>query len=328
MKIELVEKKEDWNNFVIENNGSFLQSFEWGELKKKSSSFVKRIRIIDNSFIILQAQIVKEKIPFLSYLYIPYGPVFNKSSLSDVQRKAFFILLDTIKEISRKLDICFLKIEPVISLPPLENKLCFFSSAKRIQPLKTMILNIDRKEEEILQGLDSKIRYNIRLAERKGVEIKIFDYYLPIFYSLLKETSRRQKFNIYPEEHYKTIFEIADSQFIPKMFLAEYQKKIILANITIFFGKRAYSIHLGWDYNYRQFKAIELKHWQGFMLAKKLGCKEYDFWGIDERRFPGVTNFKKGFNGIKIEYPEGIDIVFNKGLYKTYLLLKRLKNIF
>ncbi len=59
-----------------------------------------------------------------------------------------------------------------------------------------------------------------------------------------------------------------------------------------------------------------------------MGCKIYDFWGIDEKKFPGVTNFKRGFRGEEIEYPLGVDIVFNNIWYQIYRIMKIIKQIF
>jgi len=327
MKLKIIQEKDNWNEFIKENDGSFLQSFEWGQLQEKFFHKVSRWEISENGRKVLQSQMIKEKIVFFNYFYIPYGPVFDKSATLEEKKQAFKLLLNEVQKKAEEEGAVFLKIEPLAPLPQVSNFKPVISS-KRIQPQRTIILNIDRTEQEILKSLNRKIRYNIRLAIKKGVRIKISDEYLPIFYNLLEKTKKRQNFNIYPESHYKAIFAVANSDFKAKMLLAEYRKKIILAEINIFFGKRATDLHSGFDYEYRSLKPSELMNCQCILIAKQLGCKEYDFWGIDEKKFPGVTSFKKGFSGQETEYPMALDFIFNKKLYKSYTFLRKLKHIF
>jgi lipid II:glycine glycyltransferase (peptidoglycan interpeptide bridge formation enzyme) len=163
---------------------------------------------------------------------------------------------------------------------------------------------------------------------RKGVKIKVSEAYSDIFYNLLEKTKIKQKFASHSQNHYKKIFDIASEDFKVKMISAEYQNKVIVAGIVIFFANQVISLHTGSDYGFRAFKSSELKHWKTFILAKALGYKLYDFWGIDEKKFPGVTTFKKGFNGQEIEYPSAVDIVLNNNLYWAYTILRKIKYIF
>jgi lipid II:glycine glycyltransferase (peptidoglycan interpeptide bridge formation enzyme) len=72
--------------------------------------------------------------------------------------------------------------------------------------------------------------------------------------------------------------------------------------------------------------APHLLHWEIIRQAKQLGYHFYDFWGIDEKKWPGLTRFKKGFGGKIIEYPGTFDLVFNKFWYQLYRLGKIFKN--
>ena len=77
MNLTFVSLKENWNEFLLENRGSFLQSFEWGEFQKSLSKNIWRARITHNEKVGLQALVIKERMRFKSYFYIPYGPVFS-----------------------------------------------------------------------------------------------------------------------------------------------------------------------------------------------------------------------------------------------------------
>ncbi len=322
MEINFIDKnkKEEWNDFLIKNNGSFLQSFEWGELQGQ----VERLEIGKGGKKLLQAQIIKEKVPLFSYFYIPYGPIFSQDISLEEKKESFIALTENI---AKKEKTVFLRLEPSVFLPETD----IFNSKiapRRIQPKKTLILNLEKPEEEILESIHKKTKYNIKLAERKGVKIRVLDDYSNVFFSLLKKTKERQNFISYPEEHYKELFKINSKDFKARMFLGEYQDKIIVASIVVSFGDRMTSLHTGSDHEYRALKGPDLLRWQVIAYGRKLGYKVYDFWGIDDEKFPGVSNFKRGFGGAEIEYPAGIDIVFNNVQYQIYKAMRKIKHGF
>jgi len=327
MELKIVADKDGWNSFIIENEGSFLQSFEWGEFQEQFFKKIWRVEINEESKKILEAQIIKEKVFFINYFYIPYGPVFNNFSSFSEREESFDFFLKEIEKLAKKENVFFLRIEPVNSLPKIEN-FSFRNSLKRNQPQRTLFLNLEESEEKLLANMHIRTRYNVRLAQRKGVEIKILDNYSNIFYRLLGKTKERQEFSSFSEEHYKKIFNISDKDLQIKIFSAEFQKKVIVASIVVFFGNKVISLHAGSDYEYRALKGADLLHWNAILYGKKLGYKIYDFWGIDEKKFFGVTNFKRGFRGKEIEYPLGIDIIFNNIWYQVYKIMRKIKRIF
>lgn len=326
MEVKLVSAKEGWNKFVAENKGSFLQAFEWGELEKRDQ--VWRWEVVSSSQKILAAQVVKEKINIFTYFYLPYGPVFNLAALAEEKREAFSLLLKEIRSLARKEGATFLRVEPFVQILNIGKEFRVVASPKRIQPQRTIVLGLGKTEEEILKDLHIRTRYNLNLAKRKGVRIKISDEYSPVFYDLLAKTKDRQGFIPHSEAHYQKIFNLNNEDFKVKMFLAEYQNNSVVASILIFFGDCVTALHAGSDYNFRAIKGAELMHWQAFLLGKSLGYKLYDFWGIDDKKFPGVSNFKRGFAGNEIEYPAGIDIIFNSTQYQIYKLMRKIKQLF
>ncbi|TSC94069.1 MAG: Uncharacterized protein involved in methicillin resistance [Parcubacteria group bacterium Licking1014_1] len=317
------EKRKIWNDFLIKNKGSFLQSFEWGIFQKKLSKQVWQAEIKKENKTMMEAQVIKEIVGFKRYFYVPYGPVFSADNSSEENAEAFRFFLDKIKELAKREKIVFLRIEPVLSLPEFP-EFNFQNSLKRIQPKRTLILNLEDSEENLLKNFHQKTRYNIKLAEKKGVKIKISDNYSNIFYKLLKETKERQEFRSYPEEYYKKLLQIDSPYFQVNLFTAEYQNKIIVASIVIFFGERVVSLHTGSDYRYRTAKGAHFLRWKTVLEAKKKKFKEYDMWGIDEKKWPGVTYLKKSFGGKEFEYGPAKDIVFQNGWYRVYKIIKKL----
>lgn len=328
MEINFIDKnkRQDWNEFLIANNSSFLQSFEWGNFQEQFSVKVWRIEAREDNEKILAAHIIREKVSGFTHLYIPYGPVFNRNSPVKEKQEAFNLLLKNIRQLAQKEKAWFLRIEPIAALPEASD-FHFRHSIKRNQPQRTLVLDLEKSEEELLASLKTKTRYNIRLAKKKGVTIRILDDYAPVFYQLLKKTGQRQRFSSFPKEHYEKFFYVKSRDFQVKMFLAEYQGKVIVARIVVFFGNKAISLHTGSDYQQRAVKGFELLHWQAILYAKERGYKLYDFWGIDEKKFPGVTSFKRGFQGREIEYPLAVDVVFNNTGYQVYKVIRAMKQL-
>ncbi|MFH1287838.1 MAG: peptidoglycan bridge formation glycyltransferase FemA/FemB family protein [bacterium] len=334
-------KKEIFNDFLKKNNACFLQSFEWGEFKKSFDFWdVKRFILQDNNEIKAGFSIFIRKIPFINktFLYIPRGPAVEKQN-----EKLYSKIFETIKKQGEIYKSIFLKIEPEIKNIPdgfpnlLENK-------KHIQPRCTIILNLTKDEDSILSGFESKTRYNIRIGQKKGVEIIKTEKKSDIknFFNILKETSKRQKFLIHQNNYYETLWDIFYPKKMIHLFMAYYQKKPIAGLFLITFGGKCWYLYGASSAIHREVMPNYALHWEVIRWAKSNGLKEYDFWGIpyikDENSMPskdhplfGVWRFKKGFGGKIVRYPGTFDIpysflyynFFEKGI-KTYFKLRNL----
>jgi len=287
---------------------SFLQSADWVNFQK---SLGRKAWQVDGIYII------KHNLPLgKSYLYVPRceGKFLSKEFLNRVE------------EIARKENSIFLKIEPVDEASATDLKKFGFKKSDNIQPAQTLILDIRKSQEELLPQMHYKTRYNIGLAEKKGIKIKRNKEYFEKFWGLLRQTTKRDGFKPHPKEYYRKMLEIPEVELFVAEFLAngESKHKIIAANIVVFFEKTAIYLHGASDYEYRNLMAPHLLQWKQINEAKKRGCTEYDFWGIDEKKWPGVTRFKNGFGGQEIFYPGAHDLVFQPIWYKIYKLAKKL----
>ena len=324
MKIFSAGKKDQWDSFLTENGGSFLQSFEWGEFQKKISKKVWRFKIKEKNKTAAAFQIIKESFPFgKSYLYVPFGPCFSSKLLLKGKKETLNLILMELKKIAKKESAIFLRVELISPLPKISAGV---DSQKRVQPQKTLILNLNKSEEEIFSGFHQKTRYNIKLSIRKGIKViscqlpaANYQRYFDGFYKLIQKTSERDKFKPFSKEYYKEMLEIPFAE----LFLAVFKDKIVAGNIVMFFGKRATYLHGASDYKFRRLMAPHLLQWKQIREAKKRGCGEYDFWGIDEKKWPGVTRFKNGFRGEIIEYPKGKDFIFLNFWHKAYILSRK-----
>lgn len=338
-------EKNTWNESVIKNKGSFLQSWEWGEFQKRLGRKIWRFIIpSQENFSIKQNAEVLEN---FSILCVQYPFPFKKSylycpRLIFTQDEGWPELVSNLALIAKKEEALFLRIDPEILQETLENsffeKHGFRKSRKQIQPKSTAIVTLDVSEEELLRRMKPKTRYNIKLAQRKDLDIihcespEDKEKYFEDFYQLIRETAERNKFHLHPKHYYH-----AQLMTIPfaRLFAILYQKKVIASAIVIFFGKRATYLHGASSSEYKNVMAPYRLHWEIMRYAKQQGYNEYDFWGIsgstaalssqnEKDTWDGITRFKKGFGGQEFHYIGAYDYVFRQIWYKGYEYLRRI----
>jgi lipid II:glycine glycyltransferase (peptidoglycan interpeptide bridge formation enzyme) len=315
MKVFTTKNKTEYNNFVSSQRSSqFLQSHDWAEFQERSGNQTLPLAVSDDAGkITASALFIKKKIPLFNeyYWYCPRGPVMNDSSRYN---ECYSVLWDYLRRIAGEERVIFSRWDPVLPLPNNEFKLI---KTINIQPPRTIILDLSFPEENLLAGMHQKTRYNIRLASKKGVKIREgeaeeFDK----FWGLMETTAGRDGFRLHGRDHYKKMLEAASGVF--RLFLAEYENKIIAGNIVSFFGDTVTYVHGASDHEHRRVMAPYALQWEVMSLAKEQGFRYYDLYGIDEKKWPGVTRFKKGFGGKEVQYPGTYDIVFSDFWYKIY----------
>ncbi len=316
-------QKEKLNNFLSQQTHSqFLQSWQWGELAEKESAKVTHIGIEDEGELVAVASLIKKKIFGFSYWFCPRGPVIGVESK---KLKVESFLFDEISSLAKKEGVIFLRFEPELEIGNLPAgrqgwKLKIVRSID-IEPSKTAIVNLQKTEDELLTAMHQKTRYNVRLAEKKGVTVRTagkedFDS----FWRIMKQTEGRDNFRLHSQKHYRQIMQL-DSNFI-RLLLAEYQGKVVAAVLASFFGDTITYIHGASSNEHRNVMAPYLLHWQIIKSGKAAGYKYYDLNGVDEKKWPGVTRFKIGFGGEIVNYPGTFDFIFNKRIYNTYKMLR------
>ena len=176
--------EKNWDAFVLQNSKSFLQSFAWGNFQQSNSGKVFRLCVQKNGQTLVQTQIVKESFSFKKYFYIPFGPIFKNGIESKRKSEALKFLLDSIKELAKEEDCVFLRIEPFEELGEI-NGYMVNKSLRRMQPRKTLIMDLQKSEEELLKEFKPKTRQNINFARKSGIEIKKNKQNFEDFYKLM-----------------------------------------------------------------------------------------------------------------------------------------------
>ncbi|MFA6169511.1 MAG: peptidoglycan bridge formation glycyltransferase FemA/FemB family protein [Candidatus Margulisiibacteriota bacterium] len=320
--------RENWNNFVAYSaHNSILQSYEWGELKAKFGWQPIRVALEDNGKIVAGVSILKREIPLIkhSLFYAPRGPIIDYGN-----RDLLHALLDVLEEQSDRHHAISLKIDPDLEendLLAIDNlrSLGFDKALKQIQPRATFLLNIEPELDDLMGSFAEKTRYNIRLAEKKGVYVKEdnSEKGIEMFYALYAETAKRDKFLIHPLSYYRKIREIIFRAGLGSCFIAFYEGKPVSAVITFNFGSRLWYMYGASSSEYRNVMPNHILHWKIIKWAKARGLKEYDLWGIPvkpEEGHPlfGVYRFKKGFNGELKKYIGAYDFPYSPLFFHAF----------
>ncbi|PIR66771.1 MAG: hypothetical protein COU51_02185 [Parcubacteria group bacterium CG10_big_fil_rev_8_21_14_0_10_36_14] len=274
-------------------SGQFLQSDEWEKFQQLLGRKTFRI----NGNLIIKMPLFK-----ISYLYCPKGP-------DEITEK----FLEEAKKIAKKEYAVFLRFEPD------KKPSAGFIKAHDVQPACTQILDLTSTEDDLLAGMKQKTRYNIRLAEKNNVKVERCEknnLKFEEFYRLLKETGERQGIKLFSKVRYKKLLAFND------LFIAYYNSEPIAGAIINFYQDTATYLHGGSSAEHKKVMAPSLLHWEIIKYAKNNEMEYYDWWGADEKKWPGITRFKKGFGGNEICAPGTFDFPFNQLIYKTYKYIK------
>jgi peptidoglycan pentaglycine glycine transferase (the first glycine) len=316
----------DWNQFLFQHpNAHLLQTGEWGELK--SAFGWQPVRVANQT---AGVQILFRKLP-LGYTvgYIP------KANLDES-------LLPEIDSVCKSHRAIFLKLEPdswdsetIIHHSHLhlhQVQVSFIISPHNIQSPRTIIVDIRGTEEEILARMKQKTRYNIRLAEKKGVIVREWSD-VNAFHKMMLITGGRDEFGVHSLEYYKRAYELLQPKGLGEILVAEYEGKPLAALFVARNGNRAYYLYGASTDEERNRMPTYLLQWEAMKWAKARGCEEYDLWGVPdedqaalEANFEsrhdglwGVYRFKRGFGGELKRAAQAMDRVYNPLLYWAYL---------
>jgi lipid II:glycine glycyltransferase (peptidoglycan interpeptide bridge formation enzyme) len=258
-----------------------------------------------------------------SFAYVPWGPELPWGQDSFSERSQAMAGLAAALRPLLPGDTAFIRFDPpwytkgVETLPPPVG-LPFVRAAADVQPPDTVLVDLAASEHDILMGMKPKWRYNIGLAEKRGVTLRRLDAEgLDIFYSIFLETAKRDGINIHSPAYYKTLF--AHCPDYPgqelRLYLAEHGGDPLGAVIVLIRGGKAVYLYGASSNRKRNLMAAYALQWQAIKDAKAAGCTEYDLFGIPPGKDPahpmaGLYQFKTGFGGRIIHRPGSWDYIY------------------
>jgi peptidoglycan pentaglycine glycine transferase (the first glycine) len=330
MKISEITDKKIWENFITDNSPqSFFQSWNWGEISVshatiKSENTLLRIGLYEDDILTAIAQVVYIKAKRGTFLHVRHGPV-----IISWRETSFKYLLEYLISLAKKRKVDFIRISPLIE-KNIQNENFLKKYDFRNSPIHLMdgeytwVLDTEGKsEDELLKDMRKTTRYLIRKAQNMGVVIKksTDNKDLVQFMDLYHETAKRHRF----VEHkgIKEEFEILlkDNQIL--LFNGYFEDRLLSTAMIVFYNHQAIYHHsASID---QKIPVSYLLQWEAIKEAMRRKNKVYNFWGIapeDKPNHPwkGLSLFKQGFGGRKIEYLHAHDLPLTKKYYLTIIL--------
>ena len=318
---EFLEKHERCN---------FQQSPEWAKVKE---NWINEIVLAEDESgkIIGAVSILIRKIPiFGNIMYSSRGPTCDIHDISVMKQ-----LTDGIKELAKKYKAIVYKAEPDILSSDEEYRKIVTNlgykikdNAKNfreeIQPRYVFRLDIKNKtEDEIFAGFHSKTRYNVRLAIKKGVEVKEGTREdLKDFHKIMVETGERDGFIIRPLSYFEKMYDEMAPKHM-KLLMAYHDGKPISGVIPIFYGNKTWYLYGASSNEHRNLMPNYLLQWEMIKMAIARKDDVYDFRGVSgvvDENHPqyGLYRFKKGFGATFTVFVGEVYIPFKPFTYSLY----------
>ena len=325
-EVENITDKDIWEKFILSSDPkTFLQSWAWGETNEKEGGKIFRLGFEKDDKLVGVCLIIKENAKRGPHFIIPAGPILN---WSDSKLVRYFVL--SLKNLARKEKVWFVRIRPEVS-DSLENKELFKKLGGVYAPMhlhaeNTWVLNITLSEEALLANMRKSTRYLIKksLTQNLNLEITNNTKSAEILFKLQKETTKRHDFVGFPESLFKSEIKSFTKDRNASVLICRMGKIPLACAIIIFYGDTAYYHFSASTMKYPKLQASYFLQWEIVKEAKKRGMKYYNFWGIapennPNHRFAGVTLFKTGFGGKRIDWLHAHDFPISPLYWLTYI---------
>jgi len=324
-EVEEIVTKKDWEDFVLSQKPkTFLQSWYWGEVNHETGSKIFRLGFKRDGKLVGVCLAIAERARRGPHLVVPAGPILD---WEDKKLVDFFV--STIRNLAVKEKVWFVRVRPELEntkeCKNMFSKLRFISSPMHLHAENTWILDISKSEDEILSGMRKTTRYLVKkgLKSRLNLKISTDSKFAGVLYKLQKETIERHGFVGFPEKLFRKEVEIFGNDNLASYVVVGKGNSPLAIAIIIFYGESAYYHFSGSVSEFSKLPFSYFLQWEVIKEAKRRGKKFYNFWGIapndnPNHRFAGVTLFKTGFGGERIDWLHARDLVISPLYYFTY----------
>ncbi len=297
-----------------------LQSYEWGEFRELTG-----VKVVREAGV----QITIHRIPRTQFSvgYLPKGPMPTAEQVA------------ILKKVAKEYNCIFIKVEPKIEVAGDSFKLreemgsMGFVEGRSLFTKYNFVLDVTPSIEDLSAAFKQKTRYNIKVAEKRGVTVEIdnsdeaFERYL----QLTEETTKRQGFYAHSREYHKKMWSILHPAGIAHLLVAKYNGEIITTWVLFKFNDTLYYPYGASTREHREVMANNLVMFTAIKLAKEWGLKYLDMWGAlgpepdSSDPWFGFHTFKSGYGARHVEYIGTWDYIAKPWLYKMYRLGEKIR---
>ena len=322
------EEKTAYNKAV----SHVIQSWEWGEFRRKMGLDLVRLGHFESNNLSCAYQLTFHPVPFFKYSigYLPKGPMPDEK------------MVEALKTLGQKKNAAFIKIEPnVISdkskvISDKFRNLGLVQSKKSLFTKYNFLIDLTKTEEQLLAAMHPKTRYNIGIAQKKGVEVyestkeEDFEIYLKLYF----ETTKRHKYFGHTSSYHKLVWQTLAPVKMARLLIAKYQGEPLVAWMLLNFASTLYYPYGGSSKEYKDVMASNLIAWEAIRLGKKMGLKVFDMWGAlapdakESNPWYGFHRFKAGYGPAHVEYVGTYDLILKPALYNTLNIADKLRWIY
>lgn len=342
--------RDAWNGLIATLPGAHpLQTWEWGEVKG-CYGWEPDHRVWRNpdGTVAAAALVLSRSGPRSGLgaawrvMYVPRGPLLADWGKKELRRR----VMEDLAELGRERGAIFLKIDPEVKIgqgipgspgawedpvgieveQALRGSGWLFSS-EQIQFRNTVVIDLRRELEDLLAGMKQKTRYNIRLAERRGVTVRVgTEIDFAALFQVYAETARRDGFAVREQAYYHRVWKVFLDSGMATPLIGEVDGNLVAGLILFHFAGRAWFLYGMSRAAYRDRMPNYLLQWAAIRRAKDLGCVAYDLWGAPDNfnesdRLWGVYRFKEGFGGEVVRYTGAWDRPLRPLIYRLYRIV-------
>lgn len=280
-----------------------LQSHGWGAVQAATGWRVHRLRVDAGGgrllpLTALSAPIVPGAPP---RLHVPRGP----ACLPD-DAPAWAAVLGGLEELAARLGAVAVTVEPharAEQAAEIGARLGGgWERVDPVQPAHTAVVDLSGGAEAVLARMRPKGRYNVRLAERRGVKVEVVDD-IPLAAARLSRlcaaTERRQGIVLPSAGHLRLVLTALPGA---RILLGTVAGEVVAGALVVPFAEEAVYLYGGSSERHREHQPSALVQFEAMRVAIAAGCTGYDLWGVppsaDEGHpWHGLRQFKLALGG-------------------------------
>lgn len=307
----------------------FAQSWAWGEFRRAQGCQIRRYALVDGETWRAAIQMEYRARRFgVGYWFAPRGPVFLFTRTHAERRIAMMTLCEELLNVrDLRRHTLFWRFEPSSELSNPEGLVPLsFQRTHAQNPASTILMDLTLSQDDLIQTMHEKTRYNIRLAARRDVTVRVGSGAKDVdsFLCLMEETARRDRFISHPLSYLAATYYALAVHGMATIRIAEHSGTALAAQMEIAYGDTVTYLYGASSSNSRELMAPYALQWEAICEAKSKGYSTYDFWGANPEfcgsfyfkpAWQGITRFKRGFGGRPFDFVGTWDLPFYRTAY-------------